>query len=145
MGYFSVRSFFSFRRVAAAACVCADRRFFGMQSDWTGLRREFVEKLGESLPAWKTSGHDIASECLGFHDGNVRFARDGKKIIGCAAPHEAGCPKMIRQRDLVHAFSIDPQRPNPAANKCARFNRRAQANDANVITIFDAELARKLR
>src|SRR5713101_7380638 len=38
------RSFFSFCRVAAAACGCTDHRLFWVQSDWTDLRRVFVEK-----------------------------------------------------------------------------------------------------
>src|SRR6266404_8697649 len=116
------RSFFSFCRVAAAACGCADHRFFWMQSDWTGLRRVFVEKLGECWSMRKTSGDDVASECLGFHDRDVWFTGDGEKIIGGAAAHQAGCPVMIWQRDLVHALSIDAQHPNPATNKRPRFN-----------------------
>src|SRR5260370_37287718 len=82
-------SFFSFRRVTAA-CGCTDGRFFWMQSDWTALRRVFVEKLGECFSTRKTSGYDIASERLGFHDGNVRFTGDGEKIIGGAPAHAAG-------------------------------------------------------
>ena len=47
----------------------------------------------------------------------------GKKIIRRAAMHQAGCPEVIRHRDLVHGLSVELQRPNPATNECARFDR----------------------
>src|ERR1043166_2175184 len=39
---------------------------------------------------------------------------------------------------------VESQRPNPATNKCARFNSCPQSNDANVIAVANLELAREL-
>src|ERR1700693_4743753 len=48
-------------------------RLLGMHICWATLRRVFVEKLGECFSVRKASWDDVASECLGFHDGDVRF------------------------------------------------------------------------
>ena len=134
---------FSFYGVTPAAGLCS-WRFFGMQNHRTCLWRVLIEKLGERASARQTAGHNITSARLGFHDRDIWFAGNGEKIIGGAAAHQAGCPIMIRQGDLVHAFSIGPQHPNPATNERPRFNGRAQSHDANVIAIVDLELSREL-
>src|SRR6266487_5078772 len=130
--------------MTAATCGCSDHRFFWMQSDWPSLLRIFVEKLGESWSMRKTSWDDVASECLGFHDGDVRFTGDGEKIIGRAAAHQAGCSVMIREGDLMHFLPIDAQWANPTTNECPRLNRAAQSDYANVVPIVDLEFAREL-
>ena len=98
-----------------------------------------------AAPRGKRPGHDIARKRLGFHDRDIRFAGNGEEIIGRAAAHETSCSVMIGQRDLVHCFSIDAQRPNPTTNKGARFNRSTQADDANEIAIVDLELGSRAR
>src|SRR5438132_4454655 len=117
-------SFFSFCGVTPAAGLCTEW-FFGMQNRRACLWGVFIEKVGERASARQTARHNVTSARLGFHDRDIRFAGNGEKIIGGAAAHQAGCPVMIRQRDLVHALSIHAQHSNPATNKRPRFNGRA--------------------
>src|SRR5262249_38956447 len=138
-------SFFSFHRVAPAALSFSERPFFWMQNRWPTLWCIFVKKFSECWPTRQTSRHDVASKRLGFHDRYIGFARNGKKIVRRVAMDQAGCPEVIRHRDLVQRLSVQLQRPNPATNKRMRFNRRAQTDDANVIAVLDLKLARELR
>src|SRR5438876_1468305 len=117
-------SFFSFCGVTPAAGLCT-WWFFRMQNRWACLWRVFIEKLGEGASARQTARHNVTSARLGFHDCDIRFAGNGEKIIGGAAAHQTSCPVMIRQRDLVHALSVDAQHSNPATNEGPRFNGRA--------------------
>src|SRR5215471_12254202 len=138
------RSLFSFHRVAAAAFAAPDRPFFWMQDHWPTLRRVLIEEFSERGSMRQASRHDVAGKRLGFHDRHIRFAGNGKKIVSRSTMNQAGCPEVIRHRNLVQCFPVEPQWPNPAANKRAYFNRRAQSDDANIIAILDLELARKL-
>src|SRR6476660_10000931 len=106
MRYFFSRSLFSFRRVAAAAFAAPERRFFWMQDHWAGLRRIFIEEFCERGPTRQTSRHDVARKRLGFHDGHIGFAGNGKKIVRRAAMDKAGCPEVIWHRDLVQRLSV---------------------------------------
>ena len=78
-----------------------------MQDRWPSLRCIFVEKFSERWSTRQTSRHDVAGKRLGFHDRDIRFTGNGKKIIRSAAVHEAGCAEVIRHRNLVHCFPIE--------------------------------------
>ena len=133
---------FSFHRVAAAALAAPAAGSSGCKITGppcgTYLSSQF--KRGT---ARQSARHDVAGERLGFHDRDIRLARNRKKIIRGAAMHRAGRTEMKRHRDLVHCFAIELQRPNTAANERARFDRSAQTDDANIIAVPDLELARK--
>src|SRR4030095_5086302 len=137
-------SLFSFHRVAAAAFAAPDRPFFWMQDHWPTLRRVLVKEFSERGSMRQASKYDIAGKRLGFHDRHIRFAGNGKKIVSRSTMNQAGCPEVIRHRNLVQCFPVELQWPNPPTNKCKYFNRRAQSHDANIITILDVEFAREL-
>src|SRR6266403_4522377 len=94
-------SLFSFHRMAAAAFAAPERLFFWMQDHWAGLRSIFIEEFSERGATRQTSRHDVAGKRFGFHDRHIGFAGNGKKIVRRAAMDQAGCPEMIRHRDLV--------------------------------------------
>ena len=110
-------------------------RLFGMQIRWPGLRRIFIKKFKKTGSTRQAPWHNVAGACLGFHDRDIWFAGDWEKIIGCGAAHETGCSIMVGQCDLMKCSSIKLQWPNTAANECARFNRRTQGNNADVIAV----------
>ena len=92
--------------LSAAAFAGPCRPFFWMQDHWPGLRRIFIEELSECGPTRKTSRHDVAGKRLGFHDRHIGYAGNCKKIIRSAAMDQAGCPEVVRHRDLVQRLSV---------------------------------------
>ena len=92
--------------MAAAAFASPERPFFWMQDHWAGLRRILIEEFSERGATRQTSRHDVAGKRLGFHDRHIGFAGNGKKIVRSAAMDQAGCPEVIRHRDLVQRLSI---------------------------------------
>src|SRR5438552_18440135 len=116
-----------------------------MQIGRTTARRVFVEPILKCWAAWQPARHNIARKCLGLHDGDVWFARNGNQIIGGASTHVPGATPMKWQSNLMDSLSIDLKRSSPATNESARFNRAAQRNDANIIGIPNLELSGQLR
>src|SRR5437870_10323725 len=108
-----------------------------MQIGRTATRHVFVEPIFEGWAAGQPARNDIASKCLGFHDGNVWLARNGNQIIGGAAAHSPGSTPMKWKGNLMDSFSVDLKRSSPATNERTRFNRPAQRNDAYIIAILD--------
>src|SRR4029077_1113715 len=118
-------------------------RLFGMQIWWlTGLRRVSLEPIKKSRATRQVSRNDVADKRLAFHDRDIRFAGNGDEIISCITAQRTCCSEMKWNCDLIHGFSVQIQRSNAAANECARFNRAAQAYNANVIAIVDLQLRR---
>src|SRR4029453_10525709 len=99
-------SLFSSPGWAAAAFAAPDRRFFWMQNHWAGLRRILIEEFCERGSTRQTSRHDVAGKRLGFHNRHIGFAGNRKKIVRRPALDQAGCPEVIRHRDLVQRLSI---------------------------------------
>src|SRR5437667_9422159 len=109
------------------------------------LRRVSLEPLEKCRAAWQASGDDVAHERLGFHDCDIRLPGNCDEIVGGVATQWPGGPEMEWNGDLMHGFAIQLKRPDAATNERARFDRSAQAHDANVIAILDLELGRNLR
>src|SRR5512132_3490071 len=106
MRYCLSHSFLSLHRMTTAASSRPERPLFWMQDDRAGLRRILIEEFSERGPTRQTSRHDVAGKRLGFHDRHIGFAGNGKKIVRRAAMQQAGCPEVIRHRDLVQRLSV---------------------------------------
>src|SRR5881392_404498 len=120
---------FLFRLVMRLAVVVPD-------ADWADHRAARICRANpQCRAAWQPARHNIARKCLGLHDGDVWFARNGNQIIGGASTHVPGATPMKWQSNLMDSLSIDLKRSSPATNESARFNRAAQRNDANIIGI----------
>src|SRR5262245_13920213 len=103
---FYARSFFSLHRVASAGLSFSERPFFWMQNRWPTLWRIFVKKFSKRGSMRQTSRDDVAGKCLGFHDRDIGFAGNGKKIVRGATVDQAGCPKVIWHGDLVQCLPV---------------------------------------
>src|SRR5213082_3286521 len=111
-------------------------RLFGMQIWWlTGLRRVSLKPIKKSRATRQASRDNVADKRLAFHDRDIRFAGNGNQIIGSVTAQRTGCSEMKWNCDLVNGFSVQFHRLNAAANESARFDRAAQAHNANVIAI----------
>src|SRR5207249_10501544 len=122
----------------------AEGRLFRMQIRWlTGLRRVSLEPIKKSRATRQASRDDVADKRLAFHDRDIRFAGNCNQIIGSVTAQRTGCSEMKWNCDLMHRFSVQIHRANAPANERARFNRTAQAHNANVIAIVDLQLGRQ--
>ena len=101
---------------------CARWRLFRMQIRWPTLRHVFFDPLFEGGSTRQSARDNVASERFGFHDGDVRLARNRNQIIRGATLHRSGRTEVKRHRNLVHGFSVEMHRPDAAAHKCPRFN-----------------------
>ena len=140
---FSVRSFcFAVFAVAVeklSATRRAWRRLFGVQIRRPALRRVAVKPIAIRGAARQTSGDDIATHRLGFHDRDVGFAGDRDEIVGGVAAQRPSGPKMKWDRDLMHGLAVQLHRSNSPAHECARFDRAAQRHETNIIAIVDLD------
>src|SRR5436853_7668503 len=100
MRYFLSRSFFFFLPVAArrvfAAFGCVERRLLWMEACWATRRDVFVNPFLERSSPRQSARNNVTGSSFRFHDGNVRFAGDAKKIVRRATANQAGRAKMIR-------------------------------------------------
>src|SRR5438874_12915184 len=123
----------------------ARRRLFRMQIRRATTRHVSVEPIFECRTARQPARHDIASERLGFHDGDVWLARNGNEIIGGGAAHVPGRTPMKWKGNLVHSFSVDLKRSSASTDERTRFDRAAQRDDAYIFAILDLEFGGQLR
>src|SRR6266404_2236656 len=124
----------------------AGRRLLGMQiRRLSGLRRVTLDPVEKCCATRQASRDDVADKRFAFHDRDIRLTRNGDEIIGSIATQRTGCSEVKWDCNLMHGFSIQVYRSNPAANESARFDTTAQAHDANVVAIADVEFACQLR
>src|SRR5436190_1026479 len=120
-------------------------RLFRMQICWlTSLRCVLLEPIEKSRTTRQASRDDVAEKRLAFHDRHIRFTGNGNQIIGSVTTQRTRRSEMKWNCDLMHGLSIQIHRSNAAANECARFNRAAEAQDANIIAVVDLQLRRQL-
>src|SRR6266513_387410 len=110
-------------------------------SCWLHIRRQLIERRGtRGSPSW----HDVAHQCLAFHDAYVWFFADRDQIVHYISLHPTAIAPMIGKSDLVHAPSVHPERMHSTCDQDSRLNNAARRRDGSPPTVLKPSFLRQL-